>query len=218
MGFLDNDTVIVDAILTKHGRRKLAEGNSLGITKFALSDDGVDYSLWNVDHPSGSAFYGEAIENMPLIEVAPDDSTLMKYKLMDLPRNTRYFPVLKGFVDSYTLIDQKDKFTIEPITDNFGNSGAGGGSPESYIWKISNEDSFNFFDAQRKDIGPVRNAYPAATEIPQPAQYGPSKKLTIQAKPTKTQKTITIMFEGVQSGVVGTVSVTANKNVSEVPK
>ena len=117
MGFLDNDSVIVDAILTKHGRRKLAEGQTLGITQFALSDDGVDYTAWNVDHPSGSANYGEAIENMPLIEVVPDDSTLMKYKLYDLPRNTRYFPTIINIVSAYTIATQTETVTLKPDTD-----------------------------------------------------------------------------------------------------
>ena len=35
MGYLNGNTITVDAILTKHGRQKLAEGQSLGITKFA---------------------------------------------------------------------------------------------------------------------------------------------------------------------------------------
>ena len=47
MGILDNDTVIVDAILTKIGRQKLAQGQPLGISKFAFGDTGVDYTLYN---------------------------------------------------------------------------------------------------------------------------------------------------------------------------
>ena len=81
MGYLDGSSVTVDAILTKHGRRLLAEGNGLNITQFALSDDGIDYDLWNVDHPSGSANYGAAITNLPMFEAIPDDAVTMKYKL-----------------------------------------------------------------------------------------------------------------------------------------
>ena len=66
MGFLDGSSVTVDAILTKHGRLKLAEGGGLGITKFALADDEVDYRLWDTAHPNGSNYYGAVIENMPL--------------------------------------------------------------------------------------------------------------------------------------------------------
>ena len=66
MGYLNNQIITVDAILTKKGRELLAKGDgSFNITQFALSDDEVDYTLYNPNHPSGSAFYGEAIENMP---------------------------------------------------------------------------------------------------------------------------------------------------------
>ena len=77
MGYLDNSVVTVDAILTTKGRQLLAQGN-FNITQFALSDDEVDYTLYNPSHPSGSAYYGEAIENMPVIEAFPDDQQIMK--------------------------------------------------------------------------------------------------------------------------------------------
>ena len=69
MGFLDNSSIVVDAVLTKQGRELLKDGKSLEISSFTLSDTGVDYSLWNPDHPDGSAFYGEAIENLPILEI-----------------------------------------------------------------------------------------------------------------------------------------------------
>ena len=48
MGFLDNSSVTVDAILTKRGRELLAEGrDKFQITQFALADDEVDSDLWN---------------------------------------------------------------------------------------------------------------------------------------------------------------------------
>ena len=82
MGYLNNQVVNVDAILTKKGRELLARGDgSFNITQFALADDEVDYSMYNPNHPSGSAFYGEAIANMPLLEAFPDENQVMKYKL-----------------------------------------------------------------------------------------------------------------------------------------
>ena len=65
MGFLDNTTTTVDAILTKKGRELLARGqNEFNITKYALADDEVDYNLWDTSHPNGTNFYGAVIENM----------------------------------------------------------------------------------------------------------------------------------------------------------
>ena len=67
MGLLNNSSLTVDAVLTKKGREKLSQ-NSFNVTKFALGDDEIDYSLWNTAHPSGSAYYGKVIENMPVNE------------------------------------------------------------------------------------------------------------------------------------------------------
>ena len=59
MGYLNNSSVTVDAILTKKGRELLAEGrDSFRITQFAIADDEIDYDLWNPDHPLGSNYYG----------------------------------------------------------------------------------------------------------------------------------------------------------------
>ena len=81
MGILDNDTVIVDAILTKLGRQKLANGRPLGITRYAFGDTGVDYTLYNPNHPSGSDSYGKAITDLPMLEAVPDDNVFMRSKL-----------------------------------------------------------------------------------------------------------------------------------------
>ena len=95
MGFLNNTTVTVDAILTKKGRELLAQGTeAFNITKFALADDEVDYNLWDVTHPNGTDFYGKVIENMPLLEAIPDENHVMRYKLITLPKNTIKMPVL----------------------------------------------------------------------------------------------------------------------------
>tara|TARA_B100000497_G_C7534509_1_gene323920 strand:- start:108 stop:692 length:585 start_codon:yes stop_codon:yes gene_type:complete len=85
MGVLDNTTVTVDAILTKKGRELLAKGQGqFNITKFSLGDDEIDYNLYDVTHPNGSNFYGEAIENMNLLEAIPNQDLALKYPLGDI--------------------------------------------------------------------------------------------------------------------------------------
>ncbi len=81
MGLLDNDTVIVDAILTKAGRRKLSQGLPLNIQSFAFGDTGVDYTLYNPNHPNGSSDYGSAITSMPQLEAVPHELVFMRSKL-----------------------------------------------------------------------------------------------------------------------------------------
>ena len=96
MGYLNNATITVDAILTKKGRELLARGrDEFKITQFALADDEVDYDLYNPDHPLGTAFYGAAIENMPIVEALPDETQMLKYKLVTLPKGTARIPVVK---------------------------------------------------------------------------------------------------------------------------
>ena len=119
MGYLNNVTVTVDAILTKKGRELLARNDgSFAITQFSLADDEIDYTLYNPNHPSGSAFYGEALENMPVIEAFPDETQVMKYKLLTLPRGTAKLPVLELGYSSITL-KQGSSLSISPQTLNY---------------------------------------------------------------------------------------------------
>ena len=119
MGYLNNNTVTVDAILTKKGRELLARNDgSFRITQFSLADDEIDYTLYNSNHPSGSAFYGEAIENMPILEAFPDETQTMKYKLLTLPRGTAKLPVLELGYTTITL-RQGASLSITPQTLNY---------------------------------------------------------------------------------------------------
>ena len=119
MGYLNNNVVTVDAILTTKGRQLLAKGDgSFTITQFALGDDEIDYTLYNPNHPSGSAFYGQAIENMPLIEAIPNEMQSMKYKLVTLPRGTAKMPVLDVGYTAITL-RQGASLAITPQTLNY---------------------------------------------------------------------------------------------------
>jgi hypothetical protein len=119
MGILNNTSVTIDAILTKKGRELLAKNDgSFRITQFSLSDDEIDYTLYNPNHPSGSAYYGEAIEAMPVLEAFPDETQIMKYRLITLPRGTAKLPVLDIGYTSITL-RQGASLAITPQTLNY---------------------------------------------------------------------------------------------------
>ncbi len=95
MGYLDGRSITVDAVLTKKGRELLSRGHDFfKITKFALADDEIDYRLWNTAHPSGSNFYGIAIEQMPVLEAPVDETQVMRYKLVSLDKSTTRIPVV----------------------------------------------------------------------------------------------------------------------------
>lgn len=119
MGFLNNTIVTVDAILTRKGRELLAKNDgSFRITQFALADDEIDYTLYNPNHPSGSAYYGQAIDGMPLLEAFPDETQVMKYLLTTLPRGTSRLPILDLGYTSITL-NQGASLAITPQTLNY---------------------------------------------------------------------------------------------------
>ncbi len=144
MGYLSNQTVTVDAILTTKGRELLARNDgSFRITQFALADDEVDYNLYNPQHPSGSAFYGEAIQNMPLLEAFPQETQMLKYKLITLPRGTARVPVIDlGYTS--IIIKQGASLSITPQTLNY----TGGNNFESsgYTAIISDARLFSTFN------------------------------------------------------------------------
>ena len=126
MGFLDNSSVTVDAILTKKGRELLAQGrDKFQITQFALADDEVDYELWNPAHSLGSDYYGIVIENMPVIEAITDENYAMKYKLLTLPKSTTRLPYISVSPSTITLDEGALTSTIAVTTKNGGNESLG---------------------------------------------------------------------------------------------
>ena len=143
MGYLNNQVVTVDAILTTKGRELLARGDgSFNIRSFALSDDEIDYTLYNPTNPSGSAYYGEAIQNMPLLEAFPDETQMMKYKLVTLPRDTATMPVVSAGGFSAVKLNQTLTTTISPQTANYlGNNAVNEAS--GYMFTVSDVRQFS---------------------------------------------------------------------------
>ena len=84
MGFLDNSgDIILDVVLTDHGRKELSKGDgSFKITKFALGDEEIDYSLFDSTHSSGSSYYDLSILQTPILEAFTDNAASMKTKLV----------------------------------------------------------------------------------------------------------------------------------------
>ena len=142
MGYQNNSVVTVDAILITKGRELLAKGG-FNITQFSLADDEIDYTLYNPSHPSGSAFFGEAIANMPLLEAFPQETQMMKYKLTTLPRGTAKLPILDLGLSAIN-IKQGSSLALTPQTLNY----LGGSTFESsgYTATISDVRLFSTFE------------------------------------------------------------------------
>ena len=219
MGYLNNQVVTVDAILTKKGRELLAKNDgSFQITQFALSDDEIDYTLYNPSHPSGSAFYGEAIDNMPLLEAFPIETQIMKYKLATLPRGTAKLPVLDLGYSSITL-KQGASLAITPQTLNFlGNATAF--ETSGYTATISDVRLMSTFTG----IGIDSDAATTANENVNTTTLGTNVSTTVIGSQfnlrattvntlfgNNTSLSSTIVFVGIDSGARLTLPVTITK-------
>jgi hypothetical protein len=118
MSYIDNQTITVDAILTKKGRELLAKNGNLNITSFALADDEIDYSLYNPSHPNGSAFFDIALRNIPVFEPLADETQTMKYKLVTLNQGVTSIPVISIAQDKISVSrDFTGEIIISPSTN-----------------------------------------------------------------------------------------------------
>jgi len=131
MAYLDNTVITVDAVLTKKGRERLGQGrDAFNITKFAVSDDEIDYSLYNTAHPLGTNYYSNIIESMPVLEAIPDESQTMRYKLTTMGVGLKRVPIIRGdgleaasvsldsLTETHTIIPKTVVFKTATATDD----------------------------------------------------------------------------------------------------
>ena len=88
MGYLDKTETTIDAVLTKLGRQYIASGKPFQITKFALGDDEIDYSLWDTTQNNPGVF----IEQLPVFEAIIDENYAFKSKLLTLNPSVDVIP------------------------------------------------------------------------------------------------------------------------------
>jgi hypothetical protein len=217
MGYLNNSVVTVDAILTKKGRELLAKNDgSFRITQFALADDEIDYTLYNPTHPSGSSYYGEALENMPLLEAFPNETQIMKYKLVTLPRGTSKMPVLDLGYGSITL-KQGATLSITPQTLNY-LSGNQTFESSGYTAIISDVRLFNTFNgvgvnteqAQAANSTTTIGTNVSKTVVGTTINLTATTVNTLFGNNSQLQATLTVI--GRDSGARLTIPVTVTKN------
>ena len=215
MGYLDNTVITVDAILTKAGRQALARNDgSFRITQFALGDDEVDYTLYNEDHPNGSQYNGEAIENMPILEAFPDENNIMIHKLVTLPRGTSKLPVVTANISAVQL-SLGATTTVNPTTLNF--SGLSNlKEPGGYFFTLADRRLFT----QAVGVGArgkSRTARPFTQSALSETIKGQSLSLTAINSTslfgTNNVLLTTLTIEGVDSGARVTIPVKITKEV-----
>lgn len=209
MAYINNETITVDAVLTKKGRELLAAKGGLNITSYALADDEIDYSLYQPNHPQGSAYYDLAIRNTPVFEAFTDETQVLKYKLVTLPSGQTSIPVISlGQTSIYVDKDYKGEVVIVPSTNPVYNTTLG------YTAILAN-----------KDVGTViGEQLQAATTATIPTFIGDVSSTTAQVAlgirfrfvpnaslTTTTSTTLTVI--GNESG--GSVSIPVTVNVRD---
>ena len=219
MAYLNNEYVTVDAVLTTKGRELLARNDgSFRITQFALSDDEIDYTLYNPNHPSGSAFYGQAIEAMPLLQAFVDNTQDMKYQLVTLPRGTAKLPVLNIGGRATISLQQGATITFQPTTLNYLGT-IESVEPLGYLATISNQDLVGTFTGTGVNTTALPSLTPTPTTSGAPlsiSQIGTAFTLTATSlndifPSGTTVVTTTITFVGRNSGARVSIPFTVTK-------
>ena len=128
MGLVDNSGITVDAILTSRGREIFNRGGDVNITKFALSDEEIDYTLFDKKHPNGTTSFGLLLDNTSLLEATPNRTKFNSYlvdssiggssimvELEDYPRasSTVVHGTVPTTVGTPEEVDEDYTFTVE---------------------------------------------------------------------------------------------------------
>lgn len=202
MAYLDNAEITVDAILTRKGRELMATGQGINITKFALGDDEIDYSLYEPAHPKGSAYYDAAIKAIPITEASPDETQVLKYKLVTLPKGTKKIPKVEFGIPSISVNQNSGQVSLTPTTSPAGNSQSG------YTIILSNKNAGSIVG---QGLAATSGTIPLALgdEITTTAAIETGLSFTFIANPniTATIKT-TITVYGNETGGSQTIPVT----------
>jgi hypothetical protein len=155
MAYIDNQTITVDATLTKKGREILAKTGDLQINSFSLADDEMDYRLYQPNHPNGSAFYDIALRNTPVFEPLTDETQVMKYKLVTLNQGVTAIPVISIAQDKILITrDYTGEIIISPSTNPSYNLQAG------YTAVLGNKNVGTLIVQQTNAINAVSNTIP----------------------------------------------------------
>jgi len=219
MGYLNNSSIIVDAILTKKGRELLArQDGSFKITQFALGDDEIDYTLFNENHPNGSQYSGEAIENMEIIEAFPDDNNIMVSKLVTLPRGTTKMPVVTANVSKIQL-SLGSSTVLNPETLNL-NGVATLKEPAGYMATIADRRLLTTFTGVGTNEQATSTQRPYSNTTLSETIKGSSFSLTAISSTslfgTNDRLLTSITLEGIESGARVTIPVEISKDVIAV--
>ena len=214
MGYLDGTSVTVDAILTKKGREIMSKGGAINVQSFTLTDTGIDYTIWNPDHPSGSAYYGEAIENTPQTEALPLAQYTLRNKLVSFSRDTVAMPAVTLSYETHTF-ETKDPIKQNAQILGWGLSPGGTGNGSGWTCFVPDTNIVTVGGAKGQPIGGAGMYFILEQDIPSAAMYttGGGTDATFSIEPAgnlDTARTITVIFFHNASGAYNSAQFTVN--------
>jgi len=215
MGYLNNATTVLDAVLTKKGRELLARGqNEFQITKFALADDEVDYSLWNETNPLGTDYYGKIIESLPLLEPTANANTTMRYKLVTRETGTNKMSSIYNVENSYSVDWNAGEATPgggKVITPNSKDlPGNGDVDPDGYSFTILNS-SIAYLSTAGSEVAPSNINYATSNQNMSQTVYG--TECTVKAKEileSQDGAATTVIITGLTYGATRACTISVN--------
>jgi hypothetical protein len=213
MGLLDSSTLTVNAILTTRGRELLSTKGSVDITKFALSDEEIDYTLHDRKHASGTNSFGVILDNTTILEASPNRSKLDSYLVDGLnsegkPQETSDI-ILSRL--NYSGVDWGVEIGIQPKTLGVFKD------IEEYIFTIENTNVVRF------------NKYKKTTDedwessdelISNKVNSWVAAGITVKSRSINPGSTTTVTIHGISSEVTKVISITVlpNSDVNIKPK
>lgn len=190
MGLFNGTNVSVEAILTTRGRELLSkDSGKLNITKYALGDEEIDYTLYDDTHPSGDASFGVVLENTIPIEASPTRQNLRSY-LVPIDKS---FHNKKLIVPQDVTLEPDTLFVVEPITRDGGVEVS-----ENYLFTIQNTNIITFVN-ETEDNKNITKTFT-------------SKKITVSSNRLNPGATTTISVRGVDSNLTKTIVVTVKSD------
>ncbi len=190
MGLFNGTNVSVEAILTTRGRELLSkDSGKLNITKYALGDEEIDYTLYDDTHPNGDVSFGIVLENTIPIEASPTRQNLKSY-LVPIDKS---FHNKKLIVPQDVTLEPDTLFVVEPITRNGGVEVS-----ENYLFTIQNTNIITFVN-ETEDNKNITKTFTG-------------KKITVSSNRLNPGATTTISVRGVDSNLTKTIVVTVESD------
>jgi len=199
MGLLDSSTLTVNAVLTTRGRELLSTEGNINITQFALSDEEIDYTLYDRKHPAGTNAFGRILENATLLEASPNRSKLSSY----LKNEVSSITDIKLAKLNYSKVHWNAEVGIRPDT-----IGTAEQITEDYTFTIQNTNviRFNRYFTEGQpwtSSGDLRSGKITSWI---------AKGITVRAKIINPGATTTVTVKGNVSGITKVVSMTVQAN------